>query len=117
MLLSKKMITKQHKEECMYHKQLIARLKNDPDYQQLTINKLNQILPQTGELSSEYLQRKTNEKVDGVNAPKCKVVPSFYENRSKVKHDKKKRLQLLIKALDYISTKFDIENELSNLLD
>ena len=45
------MIKKQFKEECMYHKQLVERLKNDPDHQQLTINKLNQI----GELSLEYL--------------------------------------------------------------
>ena len=44
----KMMITKQHKEECMYHKQHIAYLENDTDYQQLTINKLNQMLHQTG---------------------------------------------------------------------
>ena len=47
------MITKQLIEECMYNKQLVERLERDPDYQQLTINKLNQILHRTGELSAE----------------------------------------------------------------
>ena len=49
------MITKQHKDEFMYHKQLISRLESDPEYKQLTINKLNRILHQSGELSYEYL--------------------------------------------------------------
>ena len=55
MVISKILARKQLKEECMYHKQLVACLVKDPDYQQLTSNKLNQILHQLGELSSEYL--------------------------------------------------------------
>ena len=55
MVITKMLATKQHKEECMYHKQLIERLEKDPDYQQLTINKLNQILHKTSELSPEYV--------------------------------------------------------------
>ena len=34
--------------------------------------------------------RRTNEKVDGTNASKYKVVPALYSNRSKAKHVKKK---------------------------
>ena len=82
------MITKQLKEECMYHKQLVERLEKDSDYQQLTINKLNQMLHQLGELSLEYLLRRTNEKADGSNAPKYKVVPASYSDRSKGKCEK-----------------------------
>ena len=44
------MVTKRFKEECMYYKQPISRLKNDPDYQQLTSNMLNHIFHQSGEL-------------------------------------------------------------------
>ena len=73
------MNTKQLKEECTYHKQL----EKGPDYQLLTTNKLNQILHQTGELSAEYILRRTNKKTDRANAPKYKVVPAFYSNRSK----------------------------------
>ena len=49
------MITKQLKEECMYHKQHVAHLEKDPDYHQLTTNKLNQMLHQKCELLSQYL--------------------------------------------------------------
>ena len=70
MVLSKMMVMEQLKEKCMYHKQLITHLEKDPDYQQLTTNKLNQILHQTSELSIEYILRRTNDKTDGGNAPK-----------------------------------------------
>ena len=73
----------------MYHKQLITHLEKDPDYQQLTTNKLNQILHQTSELSIEYILRRTNDKTDGVNAPKYKVVLAFYPDRNKSKKKKK----------------------------
>ena len=88
MIISKTLVTKQLREECMYHKQLIARLVNDPDYQQLTINTLKQILHQTCELSPEYRIRRTNEKADGANAPKYKIVPAFYADRNKAKREK-----------------------------
>ena len=86
--------TKQLKEECIYHKQLITRLENDPDYQQLMTNKLNQILHQTGELSLEYLIRRTNERYDVSNTPKYKVIPVDYANRSKSKKKKKKQIKV-----------------------
>ena len=61
----------------MYNKQLIARHENDPDYQQLTTNKLNHILHQTCELSTYYIMRRINEKADGANIPKYKVITKF----------------------------------------
>ena len=63
MVISKIMITKQLKEECMCHKQLVEHLIKDPDCQQLTTNKLNQILHQTSELSAEYILRRINRKL------------------------------------------------------
>ena len=85
----------------MYHKQLISCPKKDPDYQQMTTNKLNQISHQTGELSSEYVLQRTNKKADGSNTPKYKVVPTSYMDRSKSKREKA-QLELLIKIVDYM---------------
>ena len=108
------MVIKQYKEECMHHKQLIAYLEKDPDYQQLTTNKLNQILHQTGELSVEYILRRTNEKADGSNAPKYKVVSAYYVDRSKEKREKT-QLELLIKVVNHVIHKFGLEEELSEV--
>ena len=110
------MIIKQHKEECMYHKKLMEHFEKDPDYQQLTTNKLNQILHQTDELSTEYILQRTNEKTDGSNAPKYKVAPASYSNRSKAKREKT-QLELLIKVVDHMIQKFDLEKELSDMFD
>ena len=99
----------------MYRRQLIERVMKDPDYQHLTTNKLNRILHQTGELSPEYLLRRTNEKVDGLNAPKYKVVSTSNKDRSKVKR-KKAQLELLIKVTDYIVRKFALEKELVDMI-
>ena len=76
---------------------------------------MNQILHQTGELSAEYIHRRTNEKINRLNAPKYKIIPVNYTNRSKSKNNKK-QLELFIKAVDYIIVKFGLENELLNLL-
>ena len=115
-VISKAMITKQLKEECIYRKQLIACLEKDPYYQQLTTNKQNQISHQSGELSPEYILRRTNERADGANASMYKALPASYADRSKAKRQKA-QLELLVKAVDYIIDKSDLENELSNLLD
>ena len=106
MVITKMLTTKQLKEECMYHKQLVERLEKDPNYQQLTTNKLNQILHQLGELSAEYILWRTNEKTDVSNAPKYKVVPASYVCRSKAKREKA-QLELLIKIVDHMIHKFD----------
>ena len=110
MVKSKMLVTKQLKEECMYHKQLIEWLKKDPNYHQLATNKLNQILYQTCKLSPKYLLRRTNEKTDGANAPKYKVVPATYADRSKTKRDKAQS-KLPIKIVDYMIYKFDLGKE------
>ena len=114
MVITKMLTTKQLKEECMYHKQLVERLEKDPNYQQLTTNKLNQILHQLGELSSEYILRRTNEKVDETNISKYKVVPASCTDRSKAKR-KKAQLELLIKIVDHMIHKFGLEKELSDM--
>ena len=88
MVIAKMLTTKQNKEECMYHKQLVERLEKYPDYQQLTTNKLNQILHQTSELSAEYILRRINEKADEANAPKYKIVPASYADQSEAKREK-----------------------------
>ena len=49
---------------------------------------MNQILHQISELSPDCLLWRINEKTDGSNAPKYKVVSAFYSDRSKVKHEK-----------------------------
>ena len=116
MMISKMLATKQHKEECMYHRHLIERLTKDPDYQQMTTHKLNRILHQTGKSSPEYLLRRTNEKADGLNAPKYKIVPTSYMDLSKAKRDKA-QLELLIKVVDYMTRKFGLEKELSDMFD
>ena len=82
----------------------------------MTTNKSNQILHQTGELSTEYILQRTNEKTDGTNTPKYKIVPASYVNRSKVKR-KKAQLELLIKVVDYMIQKFGLEKELSDKFD
>ena len=61
---------------------------NGPDYQQLTVNKLNQILHQSSELSPDYLLRRTNEKADEANASKYKVAPAAYSYLIKAKREK-----------------------------
>ena len=100
----------------MYHKQLVERLEKDPNYQQLTTNKLNQILHQTGKLLLDYILQRTNERAYEVNTLKYKVGSAFYADRSKAKREKV-QLELLIKVVDYIIDKFGLKNELSNLFD
>ena len=108
--------TKQLIVECVYHKQLAERFENDLDFQPLTTNMLNQILHQTGELSSEYILRRTNEKCDGPNAPKFNLIPASNADQSKAKREKV-QLELLIKIVDHMIHKFDIEKELSDMFD
>ena len=100
MVLAKMVVTKHLKEECMYHKQFISCFENDPDYHQLTTNRLNRILHQTGELSSKYLLWRTNEKYDRMNTPKYKTILADYVDQNKP--DIKNKLNLVTKILDYI---------------
>ena len=114
MTLTNAMVSKQLKDEYMYHKQLIFHPDNDSEYQQLTTNKLNQISHQASELSFEYFLRRINERYDDLYAPKFKIILLNYTNRNKLSNNKNK-LDLIIKVLDRMITKFDLENELSYL--
>ena len=62
-------------------------------------------------LSSEYPLRRTNVRCDRSNAPKYKIIPADYVKRNKPSNNKNKT-DLVIKILDHIITKFDLENEL-----
>ena len=64
----------------MYHKQLITCIESEHEYQQLTTNKLNQILHHSGELSIEYRIRRSNKNCDGSNTPEHKTIPANHTN-------------------------------------
>ena len=66
------------------------------------------------ELSAEYILWRTTEKADGANAPKYRVIPASYADRSKAKRQKA-QLELLIKIVYYIIDKSDLEKELSDM--
>ena len=57
-----------------------------------------------------------NEKTDGANTPKYKVILAFCVNRSKAKSEKA-LLELLIKVVDYMIQKFGLEKELLDMFD
>ena len=46
-----------------------------------------------------------------MNAPKYKIIPASYADRSKAKLEKA-QLELLIKVVDYMIQKFGLEKEL-----
>ena len=77
---------------------------------------MNQILHHTGELSAKYIMQRTNEKADGSNVPKCKVVPASHMDRSKAKREKA-QLELLVDVVDHMIQKFGLEKELSDMFD
>ena len=74
------------------------------------------MLHQTGELSSEYILRRTNEKTDVSNAHKYKVVPASYMDRSKAKHEKA-QLEILINVVDYMIHKLGLVKEHLDMFD
>ena len=108
------MVTKQLKEECMYHSSSISS-REWSWLSKFTTEKLNQILHQSGEchlnISYEEPVRKLMERM-----LLCTNVSADYEDRSKGKRNKK-QLYLVVKVVDYINAKFSLENELSILLD
>ena len=57
-------LLKQLKKVHYEHNLFIPRLENNPDYNKLSTNKLNQILHRTIEFSPKYLLRRTNEGSD-----------------------------------------------------
>ena len=65
---------KQLKNEFLSHQRLLEQLENDPVYHKITTNKLNKIFHETGELSNEFLIRRTNERIDGPKAGHYKII-------------------------------------------
>ena len=108
-------LLEQFKKEYYEHNLLISRLENDPVYNKLSTNKLNQILHQTGELSSKYLLRKTNKRTDGPNAPKFKIIQADYVTKSP-KTSIKKNIELCLQILNHIVDKLGIDDEIAYLL-
>ena len=107
--------TKQLGYEHIYYKRRISQLENEPEYRQLPNNKLNQILHQSSELSSEPLFRTINDRRDKLNALKYKLILAVYLNRSQSSNNKNK-IYLIIKILDRDITRISLDNELSYLL-
>ena len=66
---------KQLKNEYLSHQRLLDQLENDPVYHKMTTNKLNKIFHETGELSTEFLIRRTNERIYGPKAGHYKIIP------------------------------------------
>ena len=90
MVISKMLTTNQHKEECIYHKQLITHLEKDHDYQQLitkswTRYNINQVSYQPI-ISCEEPMRNVMNRMDLCK----KMIITDYADRSKSKHDKKR---------------------------
>ena len=108
-------LLEQLKKEHYEHNLLISILENDSDYNKLSTNKLNQILHKTGELPSKYLLRRTNERSDGPNAPKFKIIPADYAKK-RPKKSTKKNIELCLQVLNHIVDKLGIGDEISYLL-
>ena len=71
---------KQLKNEFLSHQRLLDQLENDPVYHKMTTNKLNKIFHETGELSNEFLIRRTNEKLYGDKTCRYKIIPDRTSN-------------------------------------
>ena len=74
------------------HKDLLAKLENDIVFQTMTTNKINKTLHDSGELPSHLHVRKTNEKIDGPNVGKYKIITQL-----PTRHNEKEQLQLSTK--------------------
>ena len=75
-------LEKQIKNKFLSHFRILNQLENDPIFHKMTTNKLNKIFRETGELSYEFLIRRTNEEIDGSKAGRYKIIPdrtSFME--------------------------------------
>ena len=103
-------LLEQLKKEHYEHNLLISRLENDLDYNKLSTNKLNQILHKTGELSPKYLLRRTNERSDGPNVAKLKIIMTNYATK-RSKASTKKNIELCIHVLNHIVNKHGIGDE------
>ena len=96
------------------HNLLISRLVNNPDYNKLSTNKLNQILHRTVGLSPKYLLRKTSEKSDEPNETKFEIIPADYTTK-RHKTSTKKNIELYIQVLYHILNNLGISDEITYL--
>ena len=93
------------------HKDLLSKLENDAVFQTMTTNKINKTLHDSGELPSHLHVRKTNEKIDGPDVGKYKIITQLPPI-----HNEKEQLAIINKVLDYIINKYGLENELNMLI-
>ena len=70
----------------------------------MTTHKINKTLHDSGELPSHLHVRKTNEKIDGPDVGKYKII-----TRIPTKHNEKEQLAVIIKVIDYIVAKYGLE--------
>ena len=56
------------------HKDLLSKLENDYVFQTMITNKINKTLHDSGELPPHLHVRKANEKIDGHNVGKYKII-------------------------------------------
>ena len=106
--------SKQHKNEFLSHQRLLDQVENDPVYHKMTTNKLNKLFHETGELSSEFLIRRTNERIDGPKAGRYKIIPDRTSNI--FKKNVKNKVDAIAQAVDYLIAKFGLEEELEEYL-
>ena len=93
------------------HKDLLSKLENNDVFQSMTTNKINKTLHDSGELPSHLHVRKTNEKIDGPNVGKYKIITQLL-----TKNNEKEQLTVINKVIDYIIDKYGLENELNMLI-
>ena len=106
--------SKQLKNEFLSHQRLLDQLEIDPVYHKMTTNKLNKIFHETGELSTEFLIRRTNEKLDGDKTGRYKIIPDRTSNL--FKKNVKNKVDDLVRIVEYICEKFGIIEEIQELL-
>ena len=106
--------SKQLKNEFLSHQRLLDQLENDPVDHKMTTNKLNKIFRETGELSNEFLIRRTNERIDGTKAGRYKIIPDRTSNL--FKKNVKNKVDDLVRTVEYICDKFGITEEVKAML-
>ena len=106
---------KQLKNEFLSHQRLLDQLENDPVYHKMTTNKLNKISHETDELSTEFLIRRTNERIDSPKARHYKIIPGRTSNL--FKKNVKNKVDNLVRIVEYICEKFGMIEEVQEMLE
>ena len=106
--------SKQLKNEFLLHSRILEQLKNDSIYHKMATNEPNKLFHETGELSSEFLIRRTNERIDGPKAGRYKIIPDRTSNL--FKKNIKNKVDDLVLIVEYICEKFGITEEVQEML-